>query len=945
MPKEVLNINEFDGGMNNHTHDKDIEDNELALVQNMCVAHKGSIESGYLEEDLQSAITVTPNLLVLPKNKQLLVYKTDFNYSSPYAEGEYTFLLSTDGDKLYRYEGSSWVTKLNLEGAITNPFPSLIVYDGQVRFSDGSFVLNTSNQQNNKTKLLSVVRRKYWNADNEVRYELAQNASISKPTSGVVGFDTTVSTVGGDKGYLGLEINKSVNTVLQAKSWTSGTSNDEIHQLSHSSVFVGNSDVIGQTDIYDANVLLTDKYGSTFTLAQINEGATYTPTTEFGTHYNNTNYELELSFADNDYFYIPVTIGNDFIGNDKGSASVNQFTASLLGRNYVSSNGGSSYSEQTSQNSWNEFSYAMIGLNADGTHHSTYSATITNNSGSLCQLSFTGSDVHKAYLLKIRFDDNAGLLWKIRFQKFELQKQIRSTVANGYFGSIALSSHDIGNIGFNNFLNTEHLNLDNLINIRLALYGTATMSSISFHFAQESFSSGSDMFGSNPYYTYTLGSDWIESNKGQGWKNVSFPISELIPTGTPVLSSCNNFGVTINGTASSSNYLYIDGIDMIQDNRGSWDGNYKFFYSWIYDRIQESGFFEFPNQADGVVLDNHRVTAKHVIREVDSGGFENGARRITGANVYYAEYNKTTNALKYDDPFLLANVNFETGVEKAGGQLTENWVTETINGQAHHTHALFEFIDPPTSSTFSVTSGYDYIPSESIEFIRFKAGVSLNRRMYYGNVELTYENVTGQTNPLRERFSDRIYKSLIDQPDIIPSYNYVDVAINDGDSIVAMMAYADRLLVYKLNTMYLINATQEIEYIEDVFKYKGVWSSSAVTESDRGVLWVNENGCFHYNGEQVEDLTTKKLDQANWSLQIGLEPTIFFEPKERHVIILGQQTTHGWLVDLDTKAWSYLATVKSNNTTNAVLYEGNIIYGIKETYTDGEGGGGSGGGG
>ena len=948
MPKEVYNIDQFEGGMNNHTHEKDLEPNELALVQNMCVAHKGSIESAYIEKVATSSVGVTPDLIGLPKNKQLFVYNTDFNYTSGFNEGEFTFLLSTDGEKLYRYEGTSWVEKLDLGASISSAFPSLIIYDGQVRFSDGTFVLDSNSQINNTTKLFSVVRRKYFNASTETRFEISQDSAIKKPSGGKIGFDTTVNTTdSNDKGYLGLQIDKSINTVLENNGFVSGSTVTHFHQVAVNSVFKSNyKDIIGSTDtsIATSGIAVIDFYGNTFSLSQINEGSTYTPTTDF--EISSSNNSLRLMFNNNSsYFYIPITIGPKFIGNSRGAGSVNVFEIELIGDIYVSQNNGETYSNVTSYNSWNELTWSVIGLNDDGSHASTYSVSIDYNSSSVTRLGFTGSDSHSKYLLKIASTNTDW--YKVRVNLVKIMKHVRGVEANGYFLEIAMPSYNVGTVALNSLLNPTFLSLENLISFNIAIAENATYNSIAIHLAEEALSSGSDMFGSNPYFTYTLGADWVNANQGRGWVNVVFSMDQLIATGNPILSSCNNVGFTFNGSASGNNYILINNVDIIEDNRGSWDGYYKFFYSWIYDRVQESGFFEFANQGDGFLLNNHRITSKNIIQELSAGGFKDGARRITGANVYYAEYNTVTKALKYDDPFLLNKINFETGVEKAGGQLTEVWIDETINSETHKTHALFEFIDPPTTSTFSVTAGYDYLPSETIEQIRFKTGASLNRRMYYGNVDLTYENVTGQTHPLRERYSDRIYKSLIDQPDIVPSYNYVDVAINDGDSITAMATYADRLLVYKKNTMYLINATKEIEYIEDIFQFKGVWSSSAVCQSDRGILWANENGCFHYDGEKVDDLTNKKLNQANWSINIGNEPTILFEPKERHVLVLGQGTTHGWLVDLDTNAWSYLNSIKTIDSTNAVIYNGEIIYGTKDSYTQsgGSGGGGAGGGG
>ena len=43
MPKQILKIERFDGGINNHADEKDIEDNELVFAEDVMVDAHGRI--------------------------------------------------------------------------------------------------------------------------------------------------------------------------------------------------------------------------------------------------------------------------------------------------------------------------------------------------------------------------------------------------------------------------------------------------------------------------------------------------------------------------------------------------------------------------------------------------------------------------------------------------------------------------------------------------------------------------------------------------------------------------------------------------------------------------------------------------------------------------------------------------------------------------------------
>ena len=98
-------------------------------------------------------------------------------------------------------------------------------------------------------------------------------------------------------------------------------------------------------------------------------------------------------------------------------------------------------------------------------------------------------------------------------------------------------------------------------------------------------------------------------------------------------------------------------------------------------------------------------------------------------------------------------------------------------------------------------------------------------------------------------------------PDKVPSTPITEVKealIGDGDEIVALESFADRLLVFKRQIMYIINISGDIEFIEQEHKFIGINNPYSVTRTDLGVIWVNKQGAYIYNGENVTRLLEKK---------------------------------------------------------------------------------------
>jgi len=137
------------------------------------------------------------------------------------------------------------------------------------------------------------------------------------------------------------------------------------------------------------------------------------------------------------------------------------------------------------------------------------------------------------------------------------------------------------------------------------------------------------------------------------------------------------------------------------------------------------------------------------------------------------------------------------------------------------------------------------------------------------------------------------------------------------------------LLEFKKNKMSLINISQELEFLEDVFMHKGVTHPSAVCKTDYGIAWVNKLGCYFYNGQQVDNLLEKDGRQiiklSDWATFATNAPMIGYIPKKRQLLVVDDNSATGtgktFLYDMVTRSWvqGAAATITSEPLTNFVI--------------------------
>ena len=116
-------------------------------------------------------------------------------------------------------------------------------------------------------------------------------------------------------------------------------------------------------------------------------------------------------------------------------------------------------------------------------------------------------------------------------------------------------------------------------------------------------------------------------------------------------------------------------------------------------------------------------------------------------------------------------------------------------------------------------------------FATFKTGVIANNTLYAGNV---WQDGT--------HYPDRMLKSPIGKAPLLPSTNFIDVAINDGDEIVSLQFFKDRILQFKKDKLFIVSTSEDYEYLQDTVENVGITQESQVTRTPYGIAWINSRG-------------------------------------------------------------------------------------------------------
>ena len=357
-------------------------------------------------------------------------------------------------------------------------------------------------------------------------------------------------------------------------------------------------------------------------------------------------------------------------------------------------------------------------------------------------------------------------------------------------------------------------------------------------------------------------------------------------------------------------------VPVSEELTGYPEGEHTFHYTWLYDDSkQESLPFEFANPDTALGDDKSKINilgdsvllefqAYVTIGALNTYGID---KRITGARLY----DKVDND---DNYYLIGELDF---IKNGFTYLTDSDTVDISIANAADSSAPLTYtgvvkairpVEANIIDTYKTINGYS-TTTNSIS-AEYKAAVMQGRRTYIGNVK---QDADGDGTA--EFYEDRMLRSQVNKFDTFPSDSgVVDVAIRDGESIVKLESFNDRILQFKERTLYVINVSEAVEFLEDTFQFRGIGFPYHAVKTDIGVAFFNKFGCFLYDGRSVIDLLErqrrKTFDQVDFEDFIDGDDTdvdysethIAYLPEQKQ-LILTQMQDDVLIYDFTYQAW------------------------------------------
>lgn len=467
-------------------------------------------------------------------------------------------------------------------------------------------------------------------------------------------------------------------------------------------------------------------------------------------------------------------------------------------------------------------------------------------------------------------------------------------------------------------------------------------------------------------------------------QNQSNTTTETSPVSQLGTQSWNNM-VCNNGS------MYVHTDELASTGDSDWlASKYKFGMSFSYHGSsaygdQESTVTNFDPDMGHTVTQDGKVIGFKLYVQTGSGAHlqSNSVHRqafdprITGCNLYLVG---DSNGF-YEDPYFLMEFNWgSTDITSTTSYAEGAPYILTSDGNRYEGADLIcnqdgwiapdEFIPiiKTPAITFSMRTGYSN-QSQSTA-INYKTAVVANGRCYAAGVRRWSFNVhntdhgfndnTGEVSagiwhqpriepmqPFEDH--DGIYVSPVGMFDIFPEENILNLGSHDGDRTIALTEYADRLFQYKKNKLYIINISEDVEYIESEHQFMGINETYQFIKINNGIAWINEYGCYFYDGNEVVDLTEGKIlksgrelnadnrdldNMPSWDSFVGKTGGIGYIPKNQQLVIFNDPfstfpSTYILIYDMKTESWTrgfdrIDARPKSNFVTN---YDNGLMYG------------------
>lgn len=201
----------------------------------------------------------------------------------------------------------------------------------------------------------------------------------------------------------------------------------------------------------------------------------------------------------------------------------------------------------------------------------------------------------------------------------------------------------------------------------------------------------------------------------------------------------------------------------------------------------------------------------------------------------------------------------------------------------------------------------------------------------------TYGNylVGANTTESSVAYPSRVRWSDINNPDLWPTNNYIDVEPDDGDRITAVIAFEDSVYIFKKRSIYRMLITGEegafAFIVRPVARDIGAWSKMSVKVlNNTGIMFQAQNGIYQFDGESFQPIsdpiqrTIDTVSRTQWASTVAA----VYPKRNQYWIAIATSTSQNTQVlayDYVQKAWTTYSGMSVNMLAQAEDSVGNNL--------------------
>ena len=346
-------------------------------------------------------------------------------------------------------------------------------------------------------------------------------------------------------------------------------------------------------------------------------------------------------------------------------------------------------------------------------------------------------------------------------------------------------------------------------------------------------------------------------------------------------------------------------------------GVYEFASTFIYDNNQESLPFAYTNTHTISEANDFKVLSLNVSAKSPYDP------RISGGRIYIREVGSDDEYIMLIDIDMTkgCRTNFSDNYTPWHDAGSSNFNCPTATASANFEVKDLGFITYETINGYS-SSIFSNALGDQGEF--WKDSTVANNRVFICNVTMKDEDSgTDKSTATIKNYPDRIMYSMPNRFDTFPSFNFIEAAKGDADYYTAIESFADRILAYKQYSLDIINISSPSDtnwFLEDSKNYMGVEFHGAVAKTQYGIIWVNKQGLYFYNGSRIVDLSENKIDDDTWHSFVSINSMIIYDEATSLVYVVKNCSSDGdaYMYDFKKGNFTYLRDFTHDGITNVV---------------------------